>query len=732
MRMRAVYIIILMMLKMTLADIGEKLRLGHNVKNVPKKNFNAGLQAPGSTFRDNIAEATSHSGSNGEDNLERLCNDPFHSFLCKPVGPRKNIFDGRLRPGAQVPSNLKSGEAQLAAGIQSSFSFDSPSFADGPSNQYLPSKFEPLPPRQENLQLLVPIQQPQQNVFNYAPPPPAPVITTTTLRPTTFRPFTTQPPKPPVQTFPPSTTKSPQFTFPVQTPPPLPSNSYLPVDQIDVRQSSSSNLFPLLQGSAQLSTGIPFRPLQQQGEAQLAEGIPASTPLRQGGSNLAEGRQNKEERHHTLEELCNDAFHSFLCKPITKPRKRIDGRIRPGAKIPPNVLQALSTSGSNAQKLPPRQQTGSAQLAEGIPNPNTFQGYYYPVPEIIPTFTFQATNQLPVQNFLIPNQKVTPEKVPERIPPPKYQSFTSQATSQQSFQNFLVPKPKVTPDKVPERIPPPKFQLSNQNSIQTNQVQNFLTTKIPPPSTQNLFSSSNQLSQNLFTLNPYITSTPCIHTPVIYQNPIAEPAQISQLTLLNSVNQLNQDGYQYSTPQAPFTFPTTTQKPITSTNILFIPSFNNEIVSTTERPTESTTNGYDYPKPSTPFTIPPRNYQIQTETQSAIPSNNQPSVITTPRPQLNNGNEGYYYQKPEQQFTLPTTTTTTAAPTDEGYSYPKPGTPFTLPARTQLTNGPQFNTVLTPVVYNQQYQIPVNTILSEDTNGDDPLPPASQFVILKP
>ncbi|XP_073983040.1 uncharacterized protein [Rhodnius prolixus] len=815
--MKQISLIVLTLVAVSQADIGEKLRLGQSIRPVPQSNFNVGLQAPFSTNQNTVSlpratiNLAHHHDDNDENNLDRLCADPFHSFLCEPVGPRRNKINGQLRSGAQIPGNVfvgassnqdvskqepfRTGGALLAASSFDSFSSnrngylppDNPrqqslptqQFVTSkvnparPSNEYLPSNSQPIPVRKDNAQLAPPLGQPQQNVYRYTAPPSRP---NTFATQTTKSAFTQRAQLPYSTTTAPIRQSSPRFpptAKPITTSmrPTIiarPSNQYLPaVQPIDIRVNpSSTNLSPVIEGTALL--------------AETRQASPSK-----------ENQPKNQERQHTLEEFCNDAFHSFLCKPITKPRKRIDGNIRPGAKIPPHVLQGANTFGTSSRKLAP-QEEGTALLSEGRVQQKAPQGYFYPKPQNNPFLDGQATNQQFIQNQLL---KDNLPPIPKRIPPqsfnlPKQNAFSKNqptpSPTQRPAQNFQLQgtfqsqtvKPITIPNMfndgfppIPERIPPPA--QSNQNSFQRNQfkvqqkpVQNFQTQ-------QNQFSTSRTPTTTLLPFNfnsqfPKFSTTtqrPNQFFPVNQSanknnvqsrtqfgnsksaypqnNPIPAPAQIT-------------GGYQYQKPNTIFTYPTTsTRRPSdTKLNPLFIPTApnfttnlqttQNQILttSTTQRPAStslkavSPTVNYNYPKPSVTFTLPTttRRYEASTVTPqppTAIPSNNQ--LVTAAKPFPQNLVTGYQYPKPVQPFTLPATISTPKSTTLAGYSYPRPSKAFTLPARSGPASPQTFGSRLqVPLQAFNQFIASVNNNDNGDPSSDVALPPASQFEILKP
>ncbi|XP_014253753.1 flocculation protein FLO11-like isoform X2 [Cimex lectularius] len=796
-------------------DISEKLRQGQGFEGRPS-NFQ-GLQPPlfggaakaglpnlkasGVSNIPRIVIPSHHGDENDEDNLDRLCNDPFHSFLCLPVGPRKHRLDGRLRPGAVLPPGM------FLSGSNSDFretkqpltkgggllsdevdgyqypkpSNNIPSFSPTSGYNYpTPPPHQQLtqPPKQNSEQGYVykkpanPLPLPSQQVTTKSPPPgpsyqylpavetpnidmrissqtiqkpeilpnsfsntakttnnfpqqvplrksssvstlrtyPTYNYPTTTSRPSTFstsqrttsRPsvFTTSRPsvfsttqrttppnlfqttqrtytyqKPTFQT----TQKTPNFFFQAKsqtfaqpkyptnrnnlnapdatntiksTSLPATSNQYLPsfnpdakpTNQFDVSSvpKPSNGYLPAVEGqSTNLQQNV-------EGTALLAdEVVPAPKPLR------------KHERNHTLEELCNDAFHSFLCKPVTKQRKRIDGRIRPGAKIPPHVLLGAGSADQNYRKLLPNQQRqeGQSFLSTEIDNNERHPGYPYQVPKIF----FDSTNVRKEYSF--PGQ------------------FGNQFFTGAASDSLALAKQFTNRNSVPQNIKP----VSNNSS--TSKIKN----------------------KGYFYPAPSNVEKPSVNKGYNYERPSSTKPQFAETNQLNDAYDNNQ----------------TTHKP-TENTVVPAASFQTENKGYLY-PKPSQTNGYFYPKPAAGPDQATFEYPSSTTTTTTTTTT---TLKPEPVPAGTSHDEatGYNYPKPSTSFTLPTTKK------PQGYVYNKPakGREFTLPQFKPTSSSVPFGTRLSKIVKQEELRFRNSKSFQLQESVNDDLPPASQFEILKP
>ncbi|XP_022199429.2 proteoglycan 4-like [Nilaparvata lugens] len=115
-----------------------------------------------------------------------------------------------------------------------------------------------------------------------------------------------------------------------------------------------------------------------------------------GAQNPIAISQGTTERQHTLEELCNDSFHSFLCVPL-KPRQRFNGRLRPQAKLPPGLVLPDSSNINEENRLPAPSSTDEQRIKPSYSKPPTT------TPQPTPSTTRQPASYLPpIRNNIIP------------------------------------------------------------------------------------------------------------------------------------------------------------------------------------------------------------------------------------------------------------------------------------------------------------------------------------------
>ncbi|KAL1131309.1 hypothetical protein AAG570_010927 [Ranatra chinensis] len=206
-------------------------------------------------------------GPHDEDNLERLCADPFHSFLCKPLKGTRRRITGRLRPQAVIPEGVLSQQSSVQT----------------------ERKLRPASPPPSN-----PTRRPKQN--------------------------------------PPNRKISGEHTI-ISSPKPPINKPKKPSPELNSRKPTAS----------------------KGGKLAAEQSIRVESELIKGQTQKVVTTVSKEPSDN-IQRLCNDPFHSFLCSPITKGRRRPDGRVRPGAKLPRGFedLQLLSeTVGSPPVKASP-------------------------------------------------------------------------------------------------------------------------------------------------------------------------------------------------------------------------------------------------------------------------------------------------------------------------------------------------------------------------------------------
>lgn len=181
----------------------------------------------------------------------------------------------------------------------------------------------------------------------------------------------------------------------------------------------------------------------------------------------------KTERTHTLEELCNDAFHSFLCKPVSGKRRRIDGNLRPGAVLPPGVLRPESSNTKENKLLPPEQSASNNKpnqlrpinikqpLDSQFPAAQSEQGYFYPKPSN--TFEFNK----PLKNGYLPPDnsfRTTPRPTVQTIRTTQPTTTRPKTTKLPTYTFPTTQRPKITLPNSPNRPFQSKFDVGLQST----------------------------------------------------------------------------------------------------------------------------------------------------------------------------------------------------------------------------------------------------------------------------
>ncbi|CAH1402229.1 unnamed protein product [Nezara viridula] len=717
-----------------LGDVSEKLRLGL----LPSSSNYPGLLTPLESAAATPVQKTLHSNRrHDEDNLERLCNDPFHSFLCKPVTVRRRRINGRLRPGAVIPSGafIQPGIVPEASNVQeSSQLLESNSDLVRQGKSYLPpieaeapkKLIEPqyLPPGSFKTSELSNVERTQESKISYATSP----KNRNGLLPdeTEKTPKKVDQPqnygqKPRIE--PDNRAKNSKQIQLNKLP-----RNYLPIDESV--SPDSSNLSPSIQN-------LPLQGL------------------------AAQNRERKDESH-SLERLCNDPFHSFLCKP-GKRRKRIDGRLRPEAKIPPSALIASSSIVRESRVLPSqprsvRQPSNTRGARDNYLPPNqdkpqsTYQNQQTYIP---PQDTFGYNYPKPSNNGTIAvNNGYSYEKPSNTLP-----DITTVSPSQISNTLATSPQADISQDIVPpssgyQYVPPP----------------NGLTvTTIPPLTTQTLLPNadgtsiqetvnsggengyyypkpSSAASTTVVQTSPYSTAPPQESTDIPtgtvggynYPKP-SNPLTLPSTTFLTTTpragetttktpsyqssetqttaggytypkpsNNKQKSGYNYEKPSVEFTLPAAATNP--ATNTIITQTTPPPVSITTESP--GTTFGYQYPKPSntqenivspnqTGYAYPKPSISLTYPTtqrpETTKATSSRPTIVTTTRPALSittdeNPTTGYQYPKPtiNQDIAVPSS--------QSGYNYPKPSVGFTYPSAKQPETADATQTVMTTTI----------------------------------
>lgn len=225
--------------------------------------------------------------------------------------------------------------------------------------------------------------------------------------------------------------------------------NFLSVDNSFISPSLQSNYNSLFSQKSKPDTIFPS----------AAQNVPTNILPSVAPRISSDKKHSHEDDENNLERLCNDAFHSFLCKPITGPRKTPTGRLRPNAVIPPDVLAGLSSFQDSRRVLPDNPEIPSASNAVG-------QKY-------LPPSQPQPSNQIPInENFLKVTTTTTTRKPPAAYLPPapfenilKDDKFDSPEIPSPSNTNAQVVKPKHDCEKAKPLSAPVVASPSNDNSL---------------------------------------------------------------------------------------------------------------------------------------------------------------------------------------------------------------------------------------------------------------------------
>ncbi|KAF6205577.1 hypothetical protein GE061_019750 [Apolygus lucorum] len=392
--------------------------------------------------------------------------------------------------------------------------------------------------------------QPRKPTNGYLPPPSQPIPSPANQFQNVL-PFS-QPPSTPRPTLPPQTTPRPTLppqTTPRPTLPPPPSKEYLP--QVE---GASSNVSPNFEGGSILAG---------EADAPTPDIKPAST-----------------ERTHTLEELCRDAFHSFLCKPIDKPRRRIDGRLRQGARVPPHVMSLLAAAASSPVNRRTRPNLAGDALLPTQQNPQINQ-YQFQQP-------FQSTNVNP-QLTVVPKQRqqslfVLSESDSSSLAKKFRRPENTKSPLAGSSSNTVektVHKKKSKPI-VPSVATNTQQRTSNPT---TTQITTIRPTTFPSTTANPVFTTANSV--------PVSSTLQSASTVNLEKSlPVSTSGSGGQLLASSATDQ----GYRYPKPPQPLNYPNGSD---TSNGYKYAKPSNPLVY-----PSTTSASGYDYPKPKTPFVFP--------------------------------------------------------------------------------------------------------------------------------
>lgn len=440
-------------------------------------------------------------------------------------------------------------------------------------------------------------------------------------------------------------------------------------------------------------------------------------------------KHSHENDENNLERLCNDAFHSFLCKPITGPRKTPTGRLRPNAVIPPDVLAGLS-SFQDARRVRP-------DISESPSASNTIGQKY--LPPIQP----QPSNQIPQAPFSKLTTTTTRRTPTAYLPPAPFENILKDdnpdVTETQSPSNtnsqVIKPQPQHDCEKAKPFAAPVEGSPSNENSLFVNpyspstpkpfpnifnnaprtafpsnnfpEINQPLRSIAPPHDCDKSKPSAATLVANPSNDNPLLIKPFNVPTQKPFVNVYSKPTTPRPTTSFNKLPQYSptpvHHGCEKSKQQLPFfvSKPTnnnptvikpygfSTQTPIPTISSTkpsfsyftndFSKAASNQQVKTLQPSTHQDCDKHKFPvfgaKPfpttlaPSPFSQPSSNQFFKATTESPKqpqPSNNIPQILAQPQ-QIN---------------------TVTVSPKGRGYFYDKPDIPFRSPAGSPTFQNP--------------------------------------------
>lgn len=645
-----------------------------------------------------------HSHEDDEDNLERLCNDAFHSFLCKPIkGPRKTPT-GRLRANAVIPPEVLAGlssfhnEARLRP--------ETPKLQPAPKN--LQSSFA------KPSQYLPPIQPQPQRVLKPF---------TTTQRPTT-------PPAPFIDILKeenqevPSPSNTDQLIIKPQAPhdcekskpttPELPKPSYLKPVSLKPSYQTTQNPFgnpynfkpnvPLPSNNVP-KIARPFQPAPTHDCEKSKPLVPSPSyqnpifnkPLFPTTTvkpyafqyNIPIQSNNIPKTASAPQHDC-EKTRATLPPVIANPSNNDPVSVKPYS--PPTFKPFSNNFNSytlNLQKstlapLKPTSVPAHDCEKQKLRASNTNQNPFFVKPNNPPTFK-------PI-GFKSPENPKIPlpsNNIPQIIAQP--QQIKSVTISPSAPTGYVYDRPAIP---FPSNNNPSVAQTTTQSPFKQPNGYFYDQPKIPFP--------SNNIPQIVSkpTLKPSITQKPCEHDK---PNPSPEESYPTNQDIVVLKPSSTSDSYVYDKPNIPF--PPERTGPSNQIPVSLKP------VTSTPNPT----TGYYYDKPANPLLLP-------------NPSNDFRNIAPSP------ASNGYNYQKPAEGF--PSTT----ASSTSGYKYNKPNIPFPSSINSQLedssNDSPNFiakpqSRVDVTVRPGYSYDKPNNPLLSPDStnqNGYSYPKPASAFI----
>ncbi|XP_054264769.1 uncharacterized protein LOC128987775 [Macrosteles quadrilineatus] len=571
-----------------------------------------------------------------ENNLERLCNDAFHSFLCKPIkGPRKTPT-GRLRPNAVIPPDVLSGLA---------------SFQDV-------ARVKPDPPKPTT-----------QRPFSQFPTTRYTPTTTTTKK---YEPFIPEVPSPSnnnIQVLKPAA-QTPGYFYEKPSVP-FPSNQY---------QQTQRPTYPTPRPTTP-------RPAPTQGYSYDKPSIPFPSNTIQKYAQPSKHDCDKLHSHFLIPNPSNEnpSFLRPQSPPTPKPTPKVYYTTR---TYPPTPKHDCEKHNPPSPFLIPNPSNDNPSFLRPVTptTPKPVPKTYYTKPTYPPPPKHDCDKNKPSSPFLIPNPSNNNPSflIPNTIPSPKpttttfYSKPTFSSTNNYSpFRSATQPTAKphdcqkhafsFAPSTDSPKLPLPSNNIAKVSPYTPKPAPTYYQKPIYPSPSNDFFRTSPPQSTHDCKQHPtpFFSTTEKAKLPSASNNIaqiIAQPQQINAVT----ISPQKPTGYSYEKPAVPFPPP----RPIT------------------QRPTPppftyqtTTSGGYNYEQPRIPF-----------------PSNNiaqiisQPSTTTTPKPCEHDkhnfpsgsatsqnilkpaaASDAYVYDKPNQPF--------------NGYNYDKPSNPFLLPS--PANNAPQ-------------------------------------------
>lgn len=592
-----------------------------------------------------------------------LCSDPFHSFLCQPLKPRKRIT-GDLPNGLQGQNTFLTPQKIRP----------DPDISPQPSNEidraYLPPATTTRRPTTTTTRR--PIEpQPSNEIDNvYLPPvtttrrpPPPPTTTrrptTTTRRPTTIR-FRPEPSNDIERAYlPPSTTRRPPPPPPTtrRPPPPPPTTTRRPTTTTQ-RPTTTIRFRPEPSNEVERAYLPPVAPQPSNIDNNYLRPEPKIEPAAaQNDPAIAAPDHDHHHHHgsHGFKDICSDPFHSFLCT-VPKPRTRITGALPD--RFRNNIL---SPAPSNIDLSRVRILEHKSDNLKILVVPQDSQA---------PQPSQQQDTKIPPPGYSLtrPENKLTLPSETKEVIGYNYPKPTSPAPTTTKGYSYPKPEKKLT---LPSEI-----------------VDVRITPRARPTTTTTVGYSYPKPEKKL-TLPSEVR--PQVVTGYNYPKPTTTPGY-DYPTPLNKFNLPSESkqvvGYDYPKPAKGYEYPTPEVK-------LPLPSEIKPVI------------GYDYPKPTVGLPEPTKGYDYpKPELKLTLPSENKPVRLPEPT-------KGYDYPKPELKLTLPSENKPVVGydypkpsvglpePT-KGYDYPKPDNRLTLPS--EQSNAPRQKPTLSSPSQNRSPQ----------------------------